>query len=415
MHFWISHPTNTLIGNSAAGGEGAGIWYDFNYNSDNTNIFESINQPFGLDQDNTAHSHNGPEPSFPDHAAGSGIILDTYYGDFAQRGSIINPTAWKNAGFGLWIDGAVKTTNPAVINNSQGLNCQNTVVEGGLLMGNSANTGTENANIEGLLRFYHGQCDVSGSWLAGFNRNEGSHVGLTALSDAAASSYDYTNRIKGLKFIGEGRKVSFDSPAYEGPEAANGSHWVADLDGSVLGDGKPVYITNNRPFLRTASDRTLYPNVTPYYNPGISFGTISPLDSGVMRFDFESEVTVTRTSDGVRGFGISPGMRMGQRYQVEGGAVSSASFNVRTSDAGYVDVVYNWNGSASPTVTVKGYNTQKTLTRASSLANLGVDGQYVLSGGKLYLRVTQGGSIPFGSGGDTRGLTMGDQQDWTVQ
>ena len=36
--FWISNPMNTFIDNSAAGGDGAGFWHDFNDSLDLTRI-----------------------------------------------------------------------------------------------------------------------------------------------------------------------------------------------------------------------------------------------------------------------------------------------------------------------------------------------------------------------------------------
>jgi len=120
--FWISNPANDLIGNSAAGGTGAGIWYDFNYNSDNTNIHQAIHLPFGRNENNTAHSHRftGQRP-FANEVEGGGIVIEGFQGVYAKRGTVTNPTAWKNDGFGLWIDGAVTATNPMAANNGVAL------------------------------------------------------------------------------------------------------------------------------------------------------------------------------------------------------------------------------------------------------------------------------------------------------
>ncbi|MEN3309541.1 MAG: hypothetical protein V7603_5743, partial [Micromonosporaceae bacterium] len=414
--FWISNPANDLVGNSAAGGKGLGIWYDFNNDSDNTNRDNAVDLAFGRNENNTTHSHrfSGSDP-FPNHAQGSGMSIEDYAGDYQHRGSVVNPNSWKNAGFGLWLDGAVTTVNPLAANDGNALNCQNTTVSGGLLIGPAtANTGGEQGDVEGLLRFYHGQCDVTGSWLAGFAARGGSSPELVAITDAGASTWDATNRVRGLTFLGAGQRVLFGNNGdYFDPTLVDHSHWFADLDGSVTGDGVPAVVTDHAPMIRDARDKAMYLRTGSSYYAGSDFGFVSPLDHGIMRIRFSDRQTWQR-DDGVTGQGVNTGVIEGHQYTV-GGSRGSVDFDIHGTDPGHVVLVFGWTGSATPTATYTVWGTRRTAARAGSLAGLGDNQVFVDTGAhKLYLRIAIGGSaIPFGSGGDLSSLVNPDQY-WNV-
>ncbi len=426
--FWITDPNNTLSGNSAAGGDGVGIWYDFDMNavdagnaSDDA-IHDAVDKPFGLNQNSTAHSHTIHPSDFPaEGVPGSGISVEAYNGDYAKRGTMINPNVWKNEGFGLWIDGALTTNNPTAANNSIALNCQDTAVNNGLLIGNNtANSGSETGHIQALIRFYHGQCDTNGTWLANFKQGAGSDPGLAAISDIGASTWDATNRVKSLKFFGDGYRTLFasNSPYFEAAEAGH-AHWFADLDGSVKGDGVPAIIDNNSALLRAPTDKTIYSRVGLDYFQGADFGTWSPLNRGFMRLRFglvEDHWTWKR-ADGVTAYSGTVGVVEGQRYQLappSGGALSSLDFDIHGTDPGFVDLVIPWSGTSAPKASFKFWGQDVAVKMASSVAGIGQDGQYFVSGGNLYLRIQVGGtSVAFGNGGDLRSLANADQY-WTI-
>jgi cell migration-inducing and hyaluronan-binding protein len=416
--FWISNPANDLIGNSAAGGKGAGIWYDFNYDSDNTNRSRAVDLAFGRNENNTAHSHTfaGTDP-FPNHDQGAGISIEEYTGDYAHRGVVLNPNTWKNDGFGLWIDGAVTTVNPTAANNGGALNCQNTTVDGGLLVGPAtANTGGEYRDVGGLVRFYHGQCDVGGTWLAGFAPRSGTSPDLVAITDVGASTWDATNRVRDLTFFGGGQRVLFgNNGGYFDPTLVDHSHWVADLDGSIKGDGVPAMITDHAPMIRDTREKAMYVNAGTSYYAGSDFGFASPLDHGIMRIRFSDRQSFA-SDTGYRGQGVNTGAILGHRYTVGAGSQrSSVNFDIHGTDPGHVDLVFDWSGSATPTATYTVWGGRRTAGRAASAASLG-DNQYYVdtAAHKLYLRVAIGGSaIPFGSGGDLSSLANPDQY-WSV-
>jgi hypothetical protein len=414
--FWVSNPSNDLVGNSAAGGQGAGIWYDFNFNSDNTNIFEAIHLPFGHNENNTAHSHLSPVPApFPNEDSGAGITIEGYTGDYGRRGTVLNPNAWKNARFGLWIDGPLTTVNPTAANNGTGLNCDDTTVRGGLLLGLGANTGNGAGGVGGLLRFYHGQCDVDSTWLAGFAPRAGSSPELVGITDNSASTWDATNRVRGLKFFGGGQRVLLGNNGNVDPTELDHSHWFADLDGCVKGDGRPVLITNNAPLLTDSRNVIMYPHAGSGYYAGSDFGFAGPLDRGVMRLRF-SDIQTWRRDDGVTGRGANTAAIEGHRYTVTmpgDGARSSLNFDIHGTDPGHVDLVFDWNGSSTPTAT---YGQNMVATSASSTATLG-DNQFFVDTNehKLYLRIAIGGSpIPFGKGGDLSSL-VNPGQSWSIR
>ncbi|WP_239373459.1 G8 domain-containing protein [Frankia sp. Cj5] len=427
--FWITDPNNILSGNSAAGGDGVGIWYDFDMNavdpgnaSDDA-IHDAVDKPFGLNQNSTAHSHTIHPADFPaEGVPGSGISVEAYNGDFTRRGRMINPNVWKNEGFGLWIDGALTTDNPTAANNSIALNCQDTAINNGLLIGNNtANTGTETGHIQALIRFYHGQCDTNGTWLANFKQAAGADPGLAAISDIGASTWDATNRVKGLKFFGDGYRTLFasNSPYFEAAESGH-SHWFADLDGSVKGDGVPAIIHNDSALLRSPTDRTIYSRVGPDYFQGADFGTWSPLDRGFMRlrFGLVDDHWTWKRADGVTGYSGTVGVVEGQRYQVtppSGGTLSSLDFDIHGTDPGFVDLVIPWAGRSAPRAGFKFWGQDVPVKMASSVATVGKDGQYFVSGGNLYLRIEVGGTgVTFGNGGDLRSLSNADQY-WTIR
>ena len=417
--FWISNPSNDLIGNSAAGGQGVGIWYDFNSASDNSNIEKAINLAFGRNENNTAHSHKFThDHPFPNEDEGSGISIDGYEGPYNHRGTVLNPNVWKNDGFGLWLDGAITTVNPTAANNSEALTCQTTAVKGGLLIGAPTANTTDVGAAGGLLRFYHGQCDVDSTWLAGFASKPGTSPELVAITDNSASTWDATNRVRGLKFFGNGQRVLFgNNRPYYDPAQVDHSHWLADLDGSVRGDGVPVMITDHAPMISDPREKPMYPGGGSGYYAGSDFGFVSPLDHGIMRVRFGESWNWQR-DDGVAGQGINSGVVLGHQYALtppDGRSVDSLSFDIQGSDPGHVTLVFPWNGSATPKATIAVAGKRTTTSAASSASGL-ADGQFYVdtAAHKLYVRVGIGGTAePFGHGGEVDSLVNGYQY-WSV-
>lgn len=426
--FWMTHPDNDMIGNSAAGGQGSGIWYDFGY-TDNFNTFRAQVAPMGIFDDNIAHSHLFPGTS-SNHVPGSGIMFDNYFGTAAARRTANNNNAWKNESFGYWIDGLVDFTNSKAANNGIGYNPQDTAAKGGIFLGDTANTAGDLRFLTGLIRFYHGQADIDDVWLGNFQTKTGSNEqGMSAFNDAGAGVTDPANRIKNIKFFGPGYRVyhifcgtgNNSGDCYFGSTHGGNDHYIEDLDGSILGDGVPAIITNATPYLRHPQSKIVHPNIQDHYYGLANRGLWTPLDRTFMRVTFpgsdDNPVRVVRDGDGVindtKGW---TNMQTGKRYFLQ---TAQNQFNVHTSNPGWVELYMNRSSSPSK-VGKGGYNSSSHTAqpKASSLANLGKDGVWWWENGKLYIRVAiTGDPIPFGKGGDYGNLSVEGRGNnyWSVQ
>ena len=100
--FWVSFPTNHLIGNVAAGSYGIGIWIDLRDTGGNRHN-ENSKVPMGEIRDNVVHSHAlGNRRSLddvgdPENEGGVGFMYE------GGIGTIYNLTAYKNV-FNFWAD-----------------------------------------------------------------------------------------------------------------------------------------------------------------------------------------------------------------------------------------------------------------------------------------------------------------------
>jgi hypothetical protein len=411
--FWITHPNNDMSGNSAAGGQGTGIWYDFTYD-DNFSVYYVQGETLGVFDNNIAHSHLATDPDMG-HANGSGIMFDIYYGDSTTRHAVTGNSAWKNENFGLWIDGLVDFVDTKAANNGVAYNGQDTAARGGVSVAWSDNTLAETEHLSGLIRFYHGQGDVDDVWLGNFG-TIGSNNWIGAIVETAASSWDATNRVRNLKFFGSGYRTDFVfctnggglGDCYGGSTASHGDHYFEDLDGSVKGDGVPAIITNAKPFLKHPQQQILSPNIQDRYYGTANRTLWTPKDRNFMRVRFPDEsqtVQVRRDSDGqVADISGTSVFEMGKRYKV---VTPQDSFDTHSSYPGWVEL-YMDRATAPTAVAMGGYNEDQRdpQPKASSLAKLGQDGAWWYENGKVYIRMTvTGNPIPFGKGGEYGNLS----------
>ncbi len=100
--FWVSFPTNHLIGNVAAGSYGIGIWIDLRDTGGNRHN-ENAKVPMGEIRDNVVHSHalgnrrSLDDSGDPETEGGIGFMYE------GGIGTIHNLTAYKNV-FNFWAD-----------------------------------------------------------------------------------------------------------------------------------------------------------------------------------------------------------------------------------------------------------------------------------------------------------------------
>jgi hypothetical protein len=258
---WVSNANNTLINNAVADTDGSGIWYDFNFNSDNTCLADPgslpeetftngswqataadpglvpvacgnavASGPFAINVDNSAHSNlypcdgqtintahanavcaNTSSPIVTTNCNSSGFCIEQYIGDFrAPRGIVNNPLTWMNDREAQWWDGTVTIDNPMAADNGTAMTNQSSYVTNGLLIGSGTgascptSSNCDHSWQNTLLRFYHGPSDVNGTWLAGYSTyadSPGDASNVAAINDPGASTSDGPNRVKSLVFF----------------------------------------------------------------------------------------------------------------------------------------------------------------------------------------------------------------------
>ncbi|HVQ44820.1 MAG TPA: G8 domain-containing protein [Candidatus Saccharimonadia bacterium] len=448
--FWITNPNNDLTGNAAAGGQGAGIWYDFSVNSDNTNFAAAKFRPVGLFNNNVAHSHKATTRlSFSDEGVdgGTGISFDEYAGDSTQaRPTFANNSAWMNAAFGMWMDGVYTLKDATAANNGVAYNAQDTAALGGLFVGTTPNTDAATVPIfVALARFYHGQADIDGAWLANFDRlNNNYDADFSALGDPFASSWDYTNRVRGLTFFSslhggstamfsDSHRVMYGRPYLDDPIPAypyiDHDHWMADLDGSITnGSIGPALLSNFSGLLVPAAgqpaDQTLY-NWAGWYSP--VHGAYGPLvqngfdRSKIMSLKFGGTNWLQiRRDDGTPvSYGDIGAFAMGHAYQLKqlnGSDPTSMHFYFNGSEPGQVELYYN--KSTKPSAVRSGYSGDETPYPEVACGSSNKNNTWCYDGSAkvvhLYLQIS-GTSVPFGQGGNLSSISPRGNTYWTVQ
>jgi hypothetical protein len=421
--FWLTNPTNDMIGNSAAGGQGAGIWWDFGY-TDNFNVWNVTDKDFGIFDNNIAHSHTAIDDS-GSHVDSTGIMIDNYRGNNATRHAANNNSAWKNANFGFWTHGLLDFVGSTAANNNIAITAEDMYVAGGVMVGKTANTGSEIGVLGGLVRFYHGQADVENVWLGGFQDEPGmDQAGMTAFSDNGAGITDFENRIRNIKFFGSGWRVQHvfcgtrttTGECYFGPSHGGNGHYLVDLDGSVMGDGVPAIITNGEAYLRHAQSKIIYPSVSTYFYGTANRGLWTPNDRKFMALAMDPETDMMRDDDGTPGHIRTWTLtEMGRRYHI---LDSRTSFSIHSTNPGWIELYFD-KATAPASVNAGGYNSDQQLPqkKASSLANLGVDGKWWWENGKLYIRPTVTGTTdPFGKAGAYTSISTGAGYEyWSIR
>lgn len=406
--FWVTHPTNDLTNIIAAGGAGSGVWYDFNFNSDNLNVGPVNSARLGKLDNIEAHSHTFPPQELSTHANGTGIMIDDYYGNLnGGRQFANNWNAWMNAGFGIWQDGAFTVKNVKGANNDVAWNGQHTAADGGILLGNSNNPGSTAADPCGLVRFYHGQADIQNVWLGNYEvKRTNDCVAKAAIVDGGASSTDFTNRVKNIKFFGNGYKVLHDNPSYWGPfnDSAHGSHWFEDVDGSIKGDGVPAYVTNRRKFITIPSETIMYPNAGRDYFGGVNFGAISPKSArmgfGSLVIDEVATFSMTRLDTNVTASTTYyPGIMLGVRYRLND-FPGTIDLKYRGNDPGWFELELP-NSNSPSRATFGGTNMRKASSEADLATGTQSSYYYDTGSRKLVVRIVTGTNVlPFGNSGD---------------
>jgi hypothetical protein len=431
--FWITNGMNTLTNNSAAGSEGAGIWYDPTGMGSNDVIGASYadHRPFLTLDNNVAHSVNRPgdrDEFTNSHGDGTGIITQSSSGIGTRtgRGTAHNNSVWMND-TGVWLDGGFDFVDTKAANNTRSLAPSFGVFRGGIVY----NVGTKNtvqSEASGgsfaSFRFYHGAGDAYDIWLGGFNT---SYAYVYGNDDNSASASDSDNRVGKIRFFGAGNPTYATNYRwmfcfnFVWCSNANSSHWLIDTDGSTLGTGdpstptgNPLYIYKNQPLVsKSTQDKTLYSNVKFDWDGPVTadlarYRPLTATDQGTMRLRFgeaESDAVVLTRDDGVTDTAMLPAVMNGRTYTLKptsGTAFSSLGFDWSGSPPSLVKLTVPW-GKATTPVAKSGYACSgPTRPEASSIASLGTSGDwyYDASAKKVYLWLeSMGTPPPIGFGG----------------
>ncbi len=427
--FWITNPKNDISNVIAAGGDGSGFWYDFNFNSDNgtehdpdannrAQIFQTISEKLSTADNLEAHSFKfiGRSDRFPENTRGDGISVEGYYGNVTGGRDIANNwLSWMNGNFGVWQDGAFTLNGVKGADNGVAWNGQDTYAHDGILLVNSNHPSSNAMDPCAAIRYYHGQADIENIWVGNYSvLAQNNCVDKYAITDGNASGTDATNRIKNIKFFGTGYKVGHQTPAYWGPfeDSANDPHWFEDVDGSIKGDGIPAYVSNSRKFIKRAGETILYPNAGRDYLAGTSFGAYSVKGStqGFAKFTIDENQTfaITRLDTGVSSTTVTnSAINLGQRYRM-GSGKAKAGFKIRSSDPGWFELEFP--GSTDPS---SGSFSGQAMRRASSEADLatGTQSAFYFSNGTLITRIKINGTAPvFGTAGQWNTIEGGWQE-----
>jgi hypothetical protein len=442
--FWITNPKNTLNGNAAAGGEGAGFWYDFENQSDNTHTAAAFLPITGFNN-NVAHSHlarcnpgmgEAVSPvgcSQGQLVAGTGITFDNYIGDpDLPRPVLTGNSSWMNKSFGIWNDGILTYKDGTAANNEIAFNLQDTSAQGGLYLGSTANS-TAGSDYDGLVRFYHGSGDVDGSWMGNFDSG-------TAFTDSAASTGDYTPRIRGIvffsnkhagstAFFSDSYRVAYGRPYLDTGIPSypyiNHDHWIADLDGSIKnGSIGPGFLSDFSGLLVPAAgqpaDQTLYTNTPGIYDSNFgSYGTLvqNGFDrSKVVRIRLDDEFTpkrVTRNDSSTPSYGGIGAFAMGHAYKIQsvsGGDVgSSFRFSWSTSEPGNFELYWH-RPAGKPTSVRSGYNADGPSYTEVACGSTNKNNTWCYDSATqtfhAFLQVN-GTPVPFGQAGNFNSLDYG--------
>jgi hypothetical protein len=405
--FWITNGNNTLTNNSAAGSEGSGIWYDptgFG-STDVIGANYADHRPFLTLDNNIAHSVNRPgdrDEFTNSHGDGTGIITqsNTGIGTRTGRGTAHNNSVWMND-TGLWIDGGFDFVDTKAANNHRSLAPSFGVARGGIIY----NVGTKNtvqAEAAGGtyagLRFYHGAGDAYDIWQGGFNVP---YAYVYGNDDNSASAGDADNRIGKIRFFGAGNPTYATNYrwmlcfTFYWCSNANSSHWIIDTDGSTLGtgdpstpNGNPLLLYKNQPLMTNAAqDKTLYTGIQFDWDGPVTadltrYRPLATLDQGTLRVRFgeaDTDAVKLTRDDGVSDTGMLPALLNGRTYTIApqtGTTFTSLGFDWSGSPPSTVKMVIPWGSATAPAIKSGYACSGASRPQATSLANLGVNGDW---------------------------------------
>jgi cell surface hyaluronidase len=310
--YWITHPRNIVRNNVAAGSSGTGFWYAFPEHPTGPSVNATIYNrytPLAEFKSNVAHGHgadglhvdNGPKADVQKGTDSAGytphVDPNAFKTEYGYTRNISDPVtavfdsfvAYKNRRNGVWLRGQYHLLqNPVLADNAVGATfaSDESILRGGLVVGETANLGTATASeweavgptdgrslpkpwkkycnpedcfafaIRGF-EFYDGTVGVEDTHFAGFSDNTLRKASALSYLNFTAFSTSPQNYAKGLSFAPGTKKVNLftrGAPIDPSKDTEDGyrSAVFMDKDGTVTGTANRAVVVNN-PLLITAN------------------------------------------------------------------------------------------------------------------------------------------------------------------
>jgi len=228
--FWISNPNNILRGNSAAGSQSYGFWYDLNGST--------LRTPFGQFLNNTAHSNDSIAP-----LTGAGLYIDQYRPPIQAvfRGLV----SYKNRSYGAWLTHGQSLLDSRIADNRLGVVATGARIENSLIVGESANNATViPLTLQGVI-LYGSTVRVNDVTFAKFISNTSRHAGAIGFSRGRITS-DIMSALSNIRLVDA-------QPVYveKGNDRLEDRSLVfKDADGSLSGSSTAVYFVSGNPIMQ---------------------------------------------------------------------------------------------------------------------------------------------------------------------
>lgn len=286
--YWITHPTNTVKNNVAAGVDGTGFWLAFPEHptglaAARTDLWPR-RTPLGDFSGNTAHStdrglnlDNGPKADGTTEVTSYAPVTTPSDPKSAPVTAILSDfTAYKNRDHGVWLRGKGHVLlNATLADNGVGATFASdaSTLKGGVLIGETPNLGQPEGweptgtggralprpwdpgfPIRGY-QFYDGRVTIDGAALAGFTPDATRQASGLGYLTKNAFSLVPTNNALNLRWADGSARVYFPAaqPGRDGDQAAT----FLDTDGTVTGTAGTTVTAS--PLLKGAPDCTPTP------------------------------------------------------------------------------------------------------------------------------------------------------------
>ena len=374
--FWITHPTNVVRGNAAAGSEGNGFWYDIPEHPTGLSADPTITgrtAPFGEFVDNVAHSNVSRANQF---RSGSGLLLEDYR---AARPAVIrNFRAYKNSGFGIWAEHTATVVGATLAENNVGFLGRDAALRDSLVVGATRNDGDRHWSMTGV-GLYHDTADIRRVTFANFKPEQWRHgVAVGPIVEDITT----VPRFSAVRFVNADR-IRMTPPWIKERVSAT---MVTDADGSITGSGKPATITASHPLLlgpgcrrAAALDAHLCPAGARITMVRVQDHTGSRRKIGPVSITRDDGATAPIPAD--HSWSAQPmgqgTVLLGRRYTVQLGRATPDNLEwvVANAASGWVQLAVRWPHDAAHVYAGWG-EWAKNLEPAASQAELALGGRY---------------------------------------